>query len=592
MPGQEIKEVSIPYGQFEPSKPAPSGREYLIVLEDGQPKAYSVPQNIARMFKSHDIGSATMIGKVLSWPMFRIFHPVWVTFSHNFAVANALFRDPKRTFANLPGAVKLHAPEQRVGWPSMIVSYLRTAPTAWKRMWGIDDATIEKMERDGTLKALWTKAQAKNFGIEETKLRRLLADYGVSTIEQSHGKAYKAVSALWRSAEALGVFGETWTNAAAVDVLERAGVPLEQRRFIVKKYAGTPDLGQRGWANPVTNSLFAYWRVRVNSLQADSRLATSSASAADWWTRRTVMTLVPAVATFAAARGLFGPVVQSLFENIPDDVKQVSDPLPVGRNKAGKTMYFNIMQDDTGRFLHSLVWHTLNSMFPESDPMAGKRLQASLGDLFNFVVPGLNPVLEMSRVWGTYAMGMNPYDPFLGRKLLNRTEEAAGGWPATRKLLYWTGNQFGALSTAAYGLLREVRGPTLEESDESAMEIISKAAVGMQRIFKTTDRGKNEAYWAQVENEDQEGALFLTSLPQSARRMTARRYLLNRVGLESLSESDQGERLALNWWYQHVYEPYTKAIKASDAGSDQEAANQLRKDLDSASREVLEEIKP
>lgn len=590
LPDSNVKRVDIPHGQREPTKPPMPGRDYLLVMRDGKMEAYDVPQNWARMFQSHDVGSASLIGKMISSPMYHIFHPMWVTFNHGFAIANMLFRDPKRTFANLPGAVKLHAPGYRVTWRQMIVSYLRAAPTAWRRAWGVDDATIRRMEQEGTLKALWTKASARNFGIAETKLERLLAEWNVTQPEKVQSRIPWIVRALYRSAEGMGVFGETWTNVAACDVMERAGIPLEKRRYIVKKYPGTPDVSQRGWANPVTNACLAYWKVRVNMLQTDARLATSSASAADWWMRRTVLTFIPAVATFLAARGLFGHYLQALFEDIPDEAKQSGSPWPVGRNDDGKVMYINDIQDDTGRFLHSLVWHGLNAMFPAGDKLAGKRLESAVRDIYAYLVPGLNPVLEMGRVWGSYAIGMNPYDPFLGRRLLNQTEEKAGGWAATRKILYWTSNQFGVLSTASYFVRRQIRGPMVEETDEGVIEILSKAAVGLQRVFKISDRGRREGYWAALENEDQEGAQFLLSLPISVRQMTARRYLLNRLGVQKILPEDQYERHLLNWWYERVYSPYTQAIRNAQEGGKADEADALRQKLDETSRGMMQDL--
>jgi hypothetical protein len=588
----EVKEVKIPYKEREPTTPAPPGFDYLIVLEDGQPHAYQVPENIARMYKSHDVGSAAMLTRIMGSEVYKRFHPLYVTFSPGFVAANALFRDPGRTFVNLPAAVKLHAPGKKVRWRDMVLEYLRAAPVAWKAAWDIDDPLLKRMEQEGTLKGLWTRFDRRAAGYEETKLQRLLEEFGVNTPEEAQKTILGVFRTFLRLIERMGVFGERLTNIAAAQSLEKAGVPLRERRFIVKKYAGTPDVLQRGWANPVTNSIFMYWKVHVNGMQADARLATSPQSAADWWFRRFTWTFVPKLLTFAATAGLLGEYLKSLYADIPDEAKQNGTPISfgrvphkgkgLGRNKDGKTVYINAVQDDMGRFLGSLVWHGLQAAYPLDERPHSERTTMALADLFGHLVPGRNPILEISRVWAEYGMGRNPYDPFLGRDILSRTEEKAGGSAAAEKMLWWTSQKFGVVSTAANFLTRELRGKSIEESEETVLEVAAETFAGFQRIIKITDRGLSEAMWTAVENEDQEDAQFLASLPVDVRRATNYRYMLNRRAKVDLTVDQKRDKRRLNGWYADIYAPRTKAIKAAEKRGDEATAERLRSSLETS----------
>ena len=92
--------VAIPHGKTSPARRPSPGKDFMIIVVDGQHIAYEVDEYLVKMFQSHDIGMLQGFSRVLSSAVYRTFHPLFVTFNPSFISGNWI-RDIQRTHRNL-----------------------------------------------------------------------------------------------------------------------------------------------------------------------------------------------------------------------------------------------------------------------------------------------------------------------------------------------------------------------------------------------------------------------------------------------------------------------------------------------------------
>ena len=578
----EIKPASIPPGAREPGRPPAPGQEHLLILEDGRLHAYEVPDNIAKAFKTHDVGGLRRYAQILQSKVYKIFHPLFVTFAPGFQAHNP-FRDLRRTHVNLGADVGASLGE-------VVAAYWKAAPSALRRARGIDDATINQMMDERALGVPYVNVSSEA-GDETGEFERMMQQVGLTDKPESRYKLVRFLKHLLHGVEAVGVFQETAAKVAAWQIYGARGIVGKDRAYRVRKYAGTPDWKQRGLATPITNSVWMYSKVRWNGLQADLSLATKKESAARWWWRRMVWTFAPTSLTKLAMWGAFGPVLKELFDKIPQYFLDNYDVIPLGTEPGGddgeeKVIFLTLPQDDVGRFLRRAMMQGMDLLREATgdDTRRGSWEQAA-SELFDTtrgeLVPNLNPILDMLGRWSQFAGGLNPYDSYFGQPIVPRTDWEAGGWYAARRMLAWTVNKFGVLSTAAYPFTGPLVGQPFggEQGEDSTVEVAVRSVPGINRLLRISDRGLSEQEWADLENEERERARFRLELPREVRRLTSERYRLQRRPDQKLGDADRKRLGKLNGWYNEVYLPTTRGIRLAQEAGDAAREQRLRERL-------------
>jgi hypothetical protein len=582
-------------------------------LDDGKLKAYQVPRNIANAFKLHDVGGLAAYGRIMTNAVYKVFHPLYVTFSPGFLVANP-WRDLRRTHVNL-GAVgleqskmlrkelesqgmssaeaKVVAKSQKISLGQVLWAFFKSIPAARRRAKGISDVYVDQMLEEKALAVPYTDVAAETG--EAVPADFAQPNKGVVESAMTHRrKAVRMLGHLLNGIRVVGEIQETATKMAANRLLEERGVATQERAHKVRKYAGTPDYKQKGLATPITNSVLMYSKVRLNGWQAETSLATSPGTAGAWWWRRMVWTIMPTTWTKLAMYGYFGPVVAKLIANIPQYFLDNYDVIPLGTvddDGEEKTVFLTIPKDDVGRFLGN-IWSRMLDLAIEAG--GGETRKGSvgalatdlLGEAWGEVVPAANPILDMASKWGQFAVGLNPYDSFFGEPIIPRNEWEAGGWEATKKMLSWNVDKFGVISTVAHTATGPTVGQAFDPDAESTIETTIRSIPGASRILRVSNRGQSEVEWAELENEEREAAKFRLGLPKSARRLTTQRYLLQRRPSAETDPEDAGKRELLNEWYSRTYLPQTKAIREAVETGQEGKADELRAELDQASKAV------
>ncbi len=549
-------------------KPPAPGKEHLFYLEDGRLTAYDVEPYIARVFKSHDIGTLTRLMKVLSGS-YGVFHPLWVGINFGWQVAN-LIRDPARTYNNLavlrPGK---NAPRQMLhafaDLGGLAWNLVKAIPAARRRAFGFDDALIKQMEEERAISTPFVK-QRPDDDIEQYD--KILHETGVWASPTERGRVMSTLSKAFDFVESMGVFTETLTKVAMYNMATKRGLKGRERAYVVRNYAGTPNTSRRGlWVN-AHNAIFMYSNVIMQGYRADAEVALNPETATGRWIRAGLTQFMPKAMMVAAAAGVFGACMKKLMDDIPEYDKAKGIIIPLGRSGSafcgdGKPVYLRIPHNDTDRVLAGVAWKM--SQGKEGATSAGEAFGLATGDL-----PGVNPVLSMGYKWSQYLSGQNPRDDFRGRNVLSDDQQRVGGWDRLKPMLLWTTDQFGGPGHAVRVITEWDRNNFTGEKTTTTEKVVNSTP-GLSRILHVSDRGATERQYQEVEEEDREDAKLRLSMPQNVRDVQKERYRLSRLGADRLNEQQRPRLAILNAWYSSVYDPARTSIKAEDGKTDRKA---------------------
>ncbi len=570
------RHLKLPPGQWEPKQKAGLGLDWLTYKNGGRWFALEVDREIAKSFQSKDIGE---IGRVLGFlrtPTYRVFHPLYVSWSTAFFTRNLFFRDRKRLVKNI-GA------KTGMSWTRLNIEWLKAMPHAWRRARGIPDSVISEMLEMKALATPFVKSTAMIDDIDfqsrkavEAGLRRMK---GGNTL--SIAKPFKMLTDM---VESLNVFGETVAKVGGWKALKRAGIEGRERAYLVDRYVGTPPWTRKGDATFLTNSIFFYSNVRWQGLSADLDLAKNPKTAAGYWWRTVVQNLLPKALMMAAGAGMFGDELEELMESVPDWAKENYDVIPlgfVGEGDKTKPVFIAMPPDDTGRFLGAMFWKLLKA----HQHRPGKTTHGVMRELYGQTgVGSLNPVLGLMSNWTQYLIGRNPYDAFRERPILPRDVYSAQGWYAAKHMVNYTLDQT--------GILRAFLSPIVgDEADVTPMSSVERAlsfpagVTGLVRIS-----GSQGERWDEVTIDQQERDRFRLRLPNNARRLVRRRYALGKFQSVGKIEKDELQELKrLQRWYGKIYLPYTERLKIAEERGDKKSASYWRNQLDVVSERFLKQ---
>lgn len=590
---KEIRAVELGYRTWDPPKPADVGTEYLHHFERGKHVVYQVPEAVAKSFKHHDIGGLQRIAGIINSVVYKVFHPLYVTASAGFTISNP-FRDIARTWKNL-SAIAVSQGKAPPTLREILRTVVKNFDVAWARARRRADPKIEQLLEDRVFGAHFVDVMGEEAGGE---YERMLKERGF--LEQySQNRAIRYAQKAMAALEAVGTFQETAVKAAANEILASRGVPVKERSYLVRKYAGTPDFYQRGHATTLMQSVLMYSRVKINGLVTDAQIATGKKTAAAWWWRTMLANIAPTTLTRLAAYGVFGPTLAAMFSNASRGLMSSYILIPLGLlgdddEEKDKTLFLSIPQDDTGKTV-AAIWGSLMDAVAESSgaetpySSGGAALQDAFGHLTSGVIPSVNPMFTIGQRWLEYGRGENPVDPFRNEPIVPRTEWEAGGMAAARKMMAWTADQFGVLSDVLGYPIDKVLGTPYTSDDQGTVEMLLKNIPGISRLLRVTSAGDSESEWGALDEQTQEAAQFRLSLPREARDLTQERYLLSRNKTRTVDENRRYD--IVNEWYRDDYSDSIELIKEYDAGGDSKLADAEREKLRRASLAARQKLR-
>jgi hypothetical protein len=189
-----------------------------------------------------------------------------------------------------------------------------------------------------------------------------------------------------------------------------------------------------------------------------------------------------------ATAGLFGEALKEMFAKIGDYDKTNYTVIPMGIDENGKTVYFRIPSDETGRLIGGLFWKLARTV---QDP--SKLADAdTYGDLLAYAggqVPSLTPVATSAFNIREFLAGNNPYDFFRGQPVLTTEQMQAGGMEKLKPFLSYMFQQLGGgVFAKLYTNETVPQNPTLSEKIVN-LPVVSNIA---GRFIKSSDYGETE----------------------------------------------------------------------------------------------------
>jgi hypothetical protein len=586
----EVFPVDVPHGQFHPKGQPRHGYEFFHLLEDGKVTWREVPAFVASSFEKNDTSVLHRMGRALSSATYKVFHPLYVTFSPGFLMANP-FRDLMRTYRNLGAKHGVSFRDVFREWWKAIPEARRYAVT------GFSDSVEKLIEHKAFSISFSDLTGAKS------EVVPFLPDIkeSQSPIERWIEDGKNPLTKFMRSLKRIGEIQEVATKIAADRLLEQSGVTDPQERaYSVRKYAGTPDWKQSGEITDISNSLFLYSRVKWNALQADAQIAFDKNTAAGFWMRQALISMLPTTlmkaGLYGGLAGLFGDDLEKLLKAIPKYLRDnyLVIPMPWNRGTAEhpKTDFITIPRDENSQFMAKLWGHFLDAGaeiagVETQEASAESATQSAIRTTSEGLGGAWNPAIQVALAWLTYASGSNPTDSHSQEPIIPKSTYEAGGMAATKKILQWSWDKTGALSQMTRFASGQIWGSPYEDREEPWFESLAMGAgqmTGLSKLIHTgADRGLQEFDWTQVEREKQrKAAERLDRTTPAIRRLNTELSKLS--GMGELNETQWLRKRTLSLWQSRHYDRVMDEVKHIGP----EGSQQLVDKLDQQARSLID----
>ena len=441
----------------------------VYVMNEGKVSAYYVPKMWADMLNGgNTIENKVVLGFLKAT---RGIKNVFTQLNYGFWPVAAA-RDSLAWIAQMPGAGPWSLAREAI--PSILAAARSI------------NHTKENADAEAVLKRRMAISRADPQGLQSTvgnEYDLKLASFGLNpTAWNKEHKAFtRWLDRSWNAYRELGQIFERSFKIAGMRYLDRRypNMPEWQKREIVRERAGSPDFLQRGVSSNVADLLMFFfnpWKEGVRSLAKAAKQNPIS------FTAKTVAFVnLPTVAMAMAVSGAIGDEIKKMFRSVPDYDMTNYLVVPLGwADKQQKTVaYLRFPLWEPARIMHGLLFKALTGR--------GQGYGSYLGGQ----VPGMNPLIDITRAWMTYEIaGKNPYDYPRGRQIISDTAYEAGPAYARPELRRWTWNAIGG------GLFAKKTPDLIDQPDPKAVEKFLRLPVisnVLGRWIKVSNAGLRDA---------------------------------------------------------------------------------------------------
>lgn len=435
----------------------------VVFLKNGELKGYYLPRYVAEAFRKNPVESM-IISKLLR-SMAAPFRALFTQFSPPFWTIN-LPRDYKSAAKQLP----------KLTMTKFLSYYLKAVAPAFRSTFGKPDEIVKRALKN---KSLISIASYHHDVTEDLELERLL-------------KRYSVVKSVWnmRVLKPFSLFidGMSKTAQAMERIPKLGGLMYLEEKFpemskermahLVRARAGSPDFLRTGTGAPIYNNLLLFSNAMKEGLRSSFESASESFGEYLWKTIK--YNLLWKTFVYAASLGLLGFGLKRIFDGVSEYDKSNYNIYPIGLTETGKSVYWRVPQDETGRIIGALYWLALNK--------GQAKDFASIFDYMAGQVPGLNPAFEVMWSVTDYIGGRNPYDHFRGRPIINEDVFLAGGKRSHKAFAKWISNEFGG------SIIHRFKHDGIKEIQTELERYLNMPVVGSiaSRHFKVSDYGIRE----------------------------------------------------------------------------------------------------
>lgn len=471
-------------------------------IRNGKMVGYYLEKDLANNINRSNNEQLMMVAKVARLltvsPLYR---KIFTQYNPGFSSTNFL-RDFQRYWTNIPDYTLGAA---LTSFPRAIYRYGQAVPAARNRARGKLDPTISVMKDLSILGATHNQVFGQNeVDPGDMQIERIMKQYGL--LPQS--KKHKLLIPITKVLDSIGGFNdfiEALPKVAAYNELKgnKRMTENEMADFIRTK-VGSPNFRVGGLLTPTTNTIFLFSNAIKEGIKSDVQIASGQAgkhSAAGFWWKTIISTLLPVMLMFAMNKGFLGKWFEDRMKDMSEYDKSNFLIIPLGVDTDGKTIALRIPRNESQKFLGGILWKVMNSA-------NGKDLGIQdIFDVFNYsagLLPSGPPLWEGIGAVGTYLSGKNPYDFFRGRNVIPDTEFNAGFSYSLPLFVDWLVKQQGSgvvlpsyvpknptklQEALSYPFVSNVVGRWIKSSDYGQTEANKKiqANIDREKAQKTLD---------------------------------------------------------------------------------------------------------
>ncbi|KKT30395.1 MAG: hypothetical protein UW18_C0017G0020, partial [Microgenomates group bacterium GW2011_GWF1_44_10] len=390
----------------------------VTIIRNGKPEGYYMEKETADTInRTND--KTIMLAAKLSQKLTasKIYRPLFTSLNLGFQSFNAV-RDFMRYWKNIPDRSLKDA---ITSFPRALYRYKQASGHAWNRVTSKPDAIIKAMENSKILGQTYNDTFGDEVDPEEKQIERVMNKAGVTVKAKKRG-LLSPVYMLLDGIELLGNYIESLPKVAGYLELREIMPEKELARFI-RTRIGSPDFLTRGTFTPVSNNIFLFSNAIKEGMKTDYQSATDPKTRGGFWWKTIIANVLPKVILMGIGAGLFGDWWKKRHDDMSEYDKTNYNPLVLGVDINGKTIYLRIPQDETGRFIGGL-FYKLATMGGEN----GLDI-TDLFDVFSYgagQMPNLSPAITGTSAILSYMSGQNPYDEFRHRNIIPDAAFKAG----------------------------------------------------------------------------------------------------------------------------------------------------------------------
>lgn len=469
------------------------GRGLVYNYEQGKAVGYYVDPYIADAVDFSGIQNMNIVLKGLQFANSKQFRPLFVGINLGFQISN-FRKDFIRLWKNSPD----------ISPAKVIANYIRAIPAAKRRALGEYDKLINSMEESGMLSVTYNDVLQGRTD-DDKQIDDIFAKYLGRSEAGTNNPLLKVASAILKVIEVSGNFIETLPKVAGYYQMENRVSPQQLADFVRTK-AGSPDFLRRGNSYQAMNNLFLFSNARKEGMRSDFNTFTEPKTAGGYWFKTFLNDFMPKILMFAAAAGAFGAYVKRMVDNISEYTKTNYNPIPLGIDENGKTVYLMAGgplfagTDETGALFGGLFWKALTIT-------KNKDLEKGISDILAYaggsLIPGMNPAINSLEATSQYLQGQNPYDSFRNRNVIPDEKFKAGGLYKLMPFLSWQFQSLGGSIIMGGSVVENTGNATLLEKTLN----IPVASNILSRFIRVSDYGQSEINRSISDQLDKEKAI-------------------------------------------------------------------------------------
>lgn len=462
----------------------PLGYKALLFTSFGRLQGFFVDASLADCFDS-DYAEMTKFQEVWTSIM-NPFRQIFVGHNPAWSLWN-LQRDVWGTLTKLPDIAKTK---------KMLVHMAGSVGDAWKDVFhNVSTEVVEEMYRNKSL--IVGRYYGRKLEQADSVWERMMMNWALD------GKMPKSIGAKMlqfasTALETPGKFTERWVKIAGYKMLKEEGITGKELAHKTRTRVGSPDFYRRGSAFNFYNNLFLFSNAGKEGARSSFEAAQENKSAFAY--KMFKYNVMPKMIAWSVRSGAFLAVVAALTDDDDDFLlwakqltkwmKMIPDHdmtnymcVPLGEDANGKAVYLTMPNDFTGQIAAGITYRVL-------DGLRGGMDLTSLFDYVSGEMPysSLSPPIQMAVSALQYASGMNPYDNWMGRGMIDDVSYRAGGKDSFLAFMKQSWNRYGGSYIFRFPY------DDLDKIKSSVEKLTSLPVLGgvMRRIVRVSDRGLYE----------------------------------------------------------------------------------------------------